>query len=63
MPTVSVEVGNPICGDMMSISSRVADDASKDISFPTFGVVPPSRNPAWSRRWPGENRKTREDHQ
>ena len=31
------EVGNPICGDMMKISIKVADDSIEDIKFLTFG--------------------------
>ncbi|UCD56416.1 MAG: Fe-S cluster assembly scaffold protein NifU [Candidatus Hydrogenedentota bacterium] len=31
------EVGNPICGDMMSIFIKVENDHIKDISFLTFG--------------------------
>ena len=31
------EVGNPICGDMMSIYIKVKDDYIDDISFLTFG--------------------------
>ena len=31
------EVGNPICGDMMTIYIKVEDNAIKDISFLTFG--------------------------
>jgi len=31
------EVGNPICGDMMSIYIKVKDDRIDDISFLTFG--------------------------
>jgi len=31
------EVGNPICGDMMTIYIKVADDHIKDIKFQTFG--------------------------
>jgi nitrogen fixation NifU-like protein len=31
------EVGNPICGDMMTISLRIEDDHIKDIKFLTFG--------------------------
>jgi len=31
------EVGNPICGDMMKISIKVANDSIKDIKFLTFG--------------------------
>ena len=31
------EVGNPLCGDMMSIYLRIADDHIKDIKFKTFG--------------------------
>jgi len=31
------EVGNPICGDMMKITIKVANDSIKDIKFLTFG--------------------------
>jgi nitrogen fixation NifU-like protein len=31
------EVGNPICGDMMTITIRVKDDRIEDIKFNTFG--------------------------
>ena len=31
------EVGNPVCGDMMSIAIRVKDDRIEDIKFETFG--------------------------
>ena len=31
------EVGNPICGDMMTIYIKVADEHIKDIKFQTFG--------------------------
>jgi nitrogen fixation NifU-like protein len=31
------EVGNPLCGDMMSIYLRVKDDHIEDIKFQTFG--------------------------
>ena len=31
------EVGNPICGDMMTISIKVEDELIKDIKFLTFG--------------------------
>jgi nitrogen fixation NifU-like protein len=31
------EVGNPICGDMMTIYIKVKDDSINDISFLTFG--------------------------
>lgn len=30
-------VGNPICGDMMSMYIKVEDDRIKDIKFQTFG--------------------------
>ena len=30
-------VGNPVCGDMMSIYIKVDDDRIKDIKFKTFG--------------------------
>jgi len=30
-------VGNPICGDMMSMYIKVKDDKIEDISFKTFG--------------------------
>ena len=31
------EVGNPLCGDMMTIYLKIEDDAIKDIKFKTFG--------------------------
>jgi nitrogen fixation NifU-like protein len=31
------EIGNPLCGDMMSIYLKVDDDKIKDIKFQTFG--------------------------
>lgn len=31
------EVGNPLCGDMMTIYLRVKDDRIQDIKFKTFG--------------------------
>lgn len=31
------EVGNPVCGDMMTITLRVKDDRIEDIKFETFG--------------------------
>ncbi|HDQ99684.1 MAG TPA: iron-sulfur cluster assembly scaffold protein [candidate division WOR-3 bacterium] len=31
------EVGNPVCGDMMSFSIRVRDGVLKDVRFRTFG--------------------------
>lgn len=31
------EVGNPLCGDMMSIYLQIADDIIEDIKFQTFG--------------------------
>lgn len=31
------EVGNPLCGDMMTVYIKVEDDRIKDISFLTFG--------------------------
>ena len=31
------EVGNPICGDMMTITLKVKDDRIEDIKFNTFG--------------------------
>jgi len=30
-------VGNPVCGDMMSMYIKVKDDTIEDISFKTFG--------------------------
>ena len=33
------EVGNPVCGDMMSFYIKVADDKILDIKFKTFGCV------------------------
>ena len=31
------EIGNPLCGDMMSIYLQIADDTIEDIKFQTFG--------------------------
>ena len=31
------EVGNPLCGDMMSIYIKIGDEHIKDIKFQTFG--------------------------
>jgi len=31
------EVGNPVCGDMMTITIKVKDDRIDDIKFQTFG--------------------------
>ena len=31
------EVGNPICGDMMTIYIKIEDEHIKDIKFQTFG--------------------------
>ena len=31
------EIGNPLCGDMMSIYLQIEDDTIKDIKFQTFG--------------------------
>jgi nitrogen fixation protein NifU and related proteins len=31
------EIGNPLCGDMMSIYLKIADEQIKDIKFQTFG--------------------------
>ena len=33
------EVGNPVCGDMMSFYINVQDDKIADIKFKTFGCV------------------------
>jgi nitrogen fixation NifU-like protein len=33
------EVGNPVCGDMMSFYINVTDDKIADIKFKTFGCV------------------------
>jgi len=33
------EVGNPVCGDMMSFYIKVRDDKISDIKFKTFGCV------------------------
>ena len=33
------EVGNPVCGDMMSFYIRVKDDRIEDIKYKTFGCV------------------------
>ena len=31
------EIGNPVCGDVMRITIKVADDAIEDVKFKTFG--------------------------
>jgi nitrogen fixation NifU-like protein len=33
------EVGNPVCGDMMSFFIKVEDDRIVDVKFKTFGCV------------------------
>ena len=33
------EVGNPVCGDMMSFYIKVKDDMIEDIKYKTFGCV------------------------
>jgi nitrogen fixation protein NifU and related proteins len=33
------EVGNPVCGDMMSFYIKVKDDRIADVKFKTFGCV------------------------
>ena len=33
------QVGNPVCGDVIRISIRVADDRVADVKFKTFGCV------------------------
>lgn len=33
------EVGNPICGDMMTFYIRVKDDCIEDVKFKTFGCA------------------------
>jgi nitrogen fixation protein NifU and related proteins len=33
------EVGNPMCGDMIKITIKVADDCINDIKFLTFGCA------------------------
>ena len=33
------EVGNPVCGDMMTFYIRVKDDVINDVKFQTFGCV------------------------
>lgn len=33
------EVGNPVCGDMMTFYIKVQDDVIADIKFQTFGCV------------------------
>jgi len=33
------EVGNPVCGDMMTFYIKVKDDVINDIKFQTFGCV------------------------
>lgn len=31
------QIGNPVCGDVMRITIKVADDAIEDVKFKTFG--------------------------
>ena len=33
------EVGNPVCGDMMTFYIKVKEDKIKDVKFKTFGCV------------------------
>ena len=33
------EVGNPVCGDMMTVYIKVKDDKLADVKFKTFGCV------------------------
>jgi nitrogen fixation NifU-like protein len=33
------EVGNPVCGDMMTFYIKVKDDKIEDVKFKTFGCV------------------------
>ncbi len=33
------EVGNPVCGDMMTFYIKVKDDILEDVKFQTFGCV------------------------
>jgi nitrogen fixation NifU-like protein len=33
------EVGNPVCGDMMTFYIKVKDDTLEDVKFQTFGCV------------------------
>ena len=33
------EVGNPLCGDMMTFYIKVKDDTLEDVKFQTFGCV------------------------
>jgi len=33
------EVGNPVCGDMMTFYIKVKDDIIEDVKFQTFGCV------------------------
>ena len=33
------EVGNPVCGDMMTFYIKVKDEVIEDIKFQTFGCV------------------------
>jgi nitrogen fixation protein NifU and related proteins len=33
------EVGNPVCGDMMTFYIKVKDDRIEDVKFQTFGCV------------------------
>ena len=41
------EVGNPVCGDMMTFTIKVRDNRLEDVKFQTFGCVAAIRCPAW----------------
>ena len=36
-PDVAAFVGNPVCGDQILLTARIADDAVSDIAFEAFG--------------------------
>ena len=41
------EVGNSVCGDMMSFYIKVKDNRLEDVKFQTVAVGPLSPHPAW----------------
>ena len=50
------EVGNPLCGDMMTIYLKVADEHIADIKFQTFGCGSSCSPPNdYTARNPGTN--------
>jgi len=45
------EVGNPVCGDMMTFYIKVKDNRLEDVNTRHSGAARRSRYPAWSVSW------------